>query len=268
VNREVETLLRGNVTEPAAAAVGGYYLLRVSDLDRLHNWPANLTDRTEWMPDGLVIRAWQLIREQQDSEQPSQEALDRAGEALDIAREDLLEAVEWGIPVYTEGLRLLIAGLKLLAAHADDTDPEVRDAINRLRPFVAAADLSQSTTTYTGSSPMAASTLRAYGRPKSLKGLVYLHNVRLQDLIDLGLLAPDTVLSSLLPFATTSARVTSQGILELSNGKQYTDPSKAAAEAGIFDPWFIWSLADGRTLGLLRQQARSGEPTTVALLAN
>jgi uncharacterized protein YjbI with pentapeptide repeats len=160
VSQQTETLLLGTGSDPAGAAVGGYYLLRVSDLERLHNWSANLANWTGWMPDGAVIHAWQLIREHQ-------QMLTRSVDVLDIARARLLEAVERGIPVYTEGLRLLISGLKLMDFEADGQDTDVRDALDRIQPYSQAADLGQPTTTFTGSSPSSPSVSPLYGTPQA-----------------------------------------------------------------------------------------------------
>ena len=173
VSKQSEALLFGKAADPAAAAVGGYYLLRMSDLERLHNWPQNLANWMQWMPDGAVIHAWQLIREQQEAEE-------RSEEAFSIGRARLLEAVERGTPVYTEGLRLLVAGLKLLDFEADGRDREVRDALDRVRPFAAAADLGQPTTTFTGSGPLSPSMSPTYGLPESQTGLAFLYNLRQQ----------------------------------------------------------------------------------------
>jgi hypothetical protein len=252
VSKHAEALLSGKVTDPAAAAVGGYYLLRMSDLERLHNWPQNLANWMQWMPDGAVIHAWQLIREQQEAQEPSEDA-------LGTVRDRLLEAVERGIPIYTEGLRLLVAGLKLLDFEADGRDQDVRDALRRVRPFAAAADLGQPTTTFTGWSPLLPSPSATYGMPESHTGLAFLYDVQLQDLVDLGLITAETPLS-LLGFssAPAEARVTAQGTIRLWDGREYSDPSVAAAKAVFSDSWFNWSVPGSNTLAALREQARTG----------
>ena len=58
---DAEQLLQRKVADPAAAAVGGYCLLRTADRERLHDWPGNLADLYPEMPDGAIIHAWQLI---------------------------------------------------------------------------------------------------------------------------------------------------------------------------------------------------------------
>jgi hypothetical protein len=54
----------------------------------------------------------------------------------------------------------------------------------------------------------------------------------------------------------TEARISAQGMIRLWDGREYTDPSKAAE--AIFDPWFFWTAPGGDTLGNLRQRAREG----------
>ncbi len=137
IDEQMEELLRGGLADPAVTVVGGYYLLRVSDLDRLDHWPTRSVNPDEgigWQSDVAVIRAWQLIREQQEATKPSPAR-------LAIAREKLLEAVEYGAPIYTEGLRLLVAGLKLFDFEAAGEDQPVRDGLALIRPFAAASDI-------------------------------------------------------------------------------------------------------------------------------
>src|SRR5690606_32139695 len=85
---------------PCAAAVGGYFLLQAGEYQRMRDWADNLQRWMNWMPDGCVIRGWQLIHE---------------GGSRTEARELFLEAVRRGMPIYTCGLRSLIEGLRLLA---------------------------------------------------------------------------------------------------------------------------------------------------------
>jgi hypothetical protein len=64
-----------------------------------------------------------------------------------------------------------------------------------------------------------------------------LHTLRLQELIDVGLIEAETPLF-MLPFTSllTEARITAEGTIRLQDGLEYTDPSKAAAEATLYDP--------------------------------
>ena len=263
VNRQAEDLLYGKRQDPAAAAVSGYFLLSVNDLERLHDWPRNLDRWMTWMPDGALIHAWQLIRQQQEvfRQLRKHETVRRSiSPALLTARERLLEAVQRGLPVYTQGLRLLTAGLRLLDAESGGVDHEVRDAINRLRPFAAAADLTQPTTTFIGSSPTSTSAAPVYGIPASRRGLVYLYEVTLQDLIDLGLLHSETSLvwQSPSPLPTVTAAITAHGTMRLADGQEHTDPFLAAEAAGGIDPWRSWVVPGQGSLADLRERARSG----------
>lgn len=112
---EAERLLLQKMQDPYAAAVGAYLLLRLENFDLMHDWPRNLADWFDFLPDGCVIRAWQLM------------ATDSSREAE--IRDYLLAAATRGIPVFTEGLRLLQDGLKLLGE-------EGREALSTLRAQV------------------------------------------------------------------------------------------------------------------------------------
>lgn len=151
---ESERLLYEKMVDPAAAAVGAYFLLKVGALERLHNWAENLANRFPWLPDGAVIHAWQMLQEGKKSGKIE----------VDRVRERLLEAVARGIPVYTEGLRLLHEGLCLLAMNSapagggkdpagDGEDAAVQNALTRTKAYVQAADMTQETTTFTGIRP-------------------------------------------------------------------------------------------------------------------
>jgi hypothetical protein len=83
--------------------------------------------------------------------------------------------------------------------------------------------------------------------------------VQLKDLVDLGLIRAETPLTMLgFPAGPIEAQVTARGTIQLFDGREHADPSKAAAEAALYDPWFSWSVPGGTTLGTLRQQAREG----------
>lgn len=57
-----ERMLANKVGDPVAAAIGAYSLLRIGELDRLHDWTANLYDWFPWLPDGAAIRGEHLAR--------------------------------------------------------------------------------------------------------------------------------------------------------------------------------------------------------------
>lgn len=94
-----EFLLQSKVRDPFAAALGAYLLLKLGQFDSMHQWAKNLADWFEYLPDGCVIWAWQLIRTDPTREQEIDQYLRKAAMR--------------GLPVYSQGLRLLLDGLKL-----------------------------------------------------------------------------------------------------------------------------------------------------------
>jgi len=97
---EAAGLLFDKMEDPYAAAVGAYLLLRLKKFNQMHDWARNLASRFDFLPDGCVIWAWQLIHQQASN--------------ADEIRKYLLMAVDRGLPVYSEGLRLLTDGLRLM----------------------------------------------------------------------------------------------------------------------------------------------------------
>ena len=106
-----ERMLAGKRQDPYGATVGAYLLLQFRDFDRLHNWSRNLANWIDYLPDGCVIWATQLMHQRPDKENE--------------IREYLLKAVDRGMPVYTEGLRLLLDGLRALGPAGRDAFLEV-----------------------------------------------------------------------------------------------------------------------------------------------
>jgi len=161
-----ERFLFEKYSNPASAAIGGYYLLRINDLPRLHGWPNNLARDFQWMVDGAIIHAWQIIAEYRKE--------NRDSGTLDDARSRLLQAVERGFPIYTEGLRLLRDGLFLFDNLAKGRDKAVRSALQRVGGYIAAVDWTAPTLTFVGETPNTPSLKVKNGIPKSTKGLKYL----------------------------------------------------------------------------------------------
>jgi len=131
-----ENLLYNKITDPSSAAIGGYFLLKTKQLDRLHGWARNLADFFPWLPDGSIIYAWQMLLKNGDLD------------SIEI-RNRLLEAIERGYPVFTEGLRLLYDGLVRCSFYFGNDDAEVKDALAKVKVFISKVDFSQETTTYT-----------------------------------------------------------------------------------------------------------------------
>lgn len=97
---DASQLMEDKETDHAAAAIGGYYLLRADKLEYLYNWTENLANWFPEMADGAIIHAWFLLQSAQNREAVVWEF-----------RSWLLEAVRRGVPLYSEGLRLLYEGL-------------------------------------------------------------------------------------------------------------------------------------------------------------
>jgi hypothetical protein len=162
-----EQLFQAKMANPMGAAIGGYYLLRVGADQRLHDWANNFVNWIDWLPDAPVIHAWQLLRQRTGSTMP--------GPAIDLAGDRLLEAVERGVPVYTEGLRLLVNGLRLLKEQAGwRSSPDLTRAFQKISRYAAAADWSQPLTTFLGEDPDTPSLKAISGVPRETASLAFL----------------------------------------------------------------------------------------------
>jgi len=131
--KDAENLLLKKKSDPIAAVVGGYYLLKTNELEYIHNWANNLANWFEWLPDGCIIHAWQMILNKEEQK--------------DKIKERLVQAVKRGIPVFTEGLRLLYDGLTMLSYDYSRENNEVEMALNRVKIYMKAADMSKKYTT-------------------------------------------------------------------------------------------------------------------------
>ena len=139
---EAEELLNQKMLNPVTAAIGGYFLLKTGELERLHNWANNLANWFPWLPDGAIIHAIQLLNKKE-----------KTISDIDLIRKRLLQAAGNGIPVYSEGLRLLEKGLTQIWYHSDQKDNEIKKAYNRIGKYLEVTDFSQETTTFIGISP-------------------------------------------------------------------------------------------------------------------
>lgn len=138
---DAELLLMQKMADPVGAVIGSFFLLKTGELDRMHNWGNNLANWFPFFPDASIIHGWQLIRTSSSLEH------------LPKIRQRFLEAVNSGIPVYTEGLRLLYEGLMMLSFEFKQQDKAVEMAVKRISRYMAAADLSQQNTSFTGNYP-------------------------------------------------------------------------------------------------------------------
>ncbi|MCU7891557.1 MAG: hypothetical protein KZQ78_08040 [Candidatus Thiodiazotropha sp. (ex Ustalcina ferruginea)] len=129
---DAEQLLWGKMSNPIAAALGGYALLRLGDLDRLHNWPMNLASWFEWLPDGAVI-AGELAARRKDH--PS-------------AANFMLLAVKRGLPLFSEGYSHLLSRLRYYTLYGRDllsqgfSADHVEEALDTVQLWSPGVDLS------------------------------------------------------------------------------------------------------------------------------
>lgn len=113
-------MLYGKMTNPLAAAGGGYVLLATeqgSEAKPWHAWIENLKNLFEWLPDGAIQFGWLKLRHRRSDGDVRQ------------AREALFTAYHRGVPFYSVGLRWLLDGLTLLAPN----DPEATAMLENVR---------------------------------------------------------------------------------------------------------------------------------------
>jgi hypothetical protein len=144
-----EEMLFHKAASPLAAAIGGYYLLRVNAFDQLHDWPRNLDDWFPWFADGAVVRASQLLADPKEPDPIT-------------ACERLVEATARGLPAVTEGVRLLRDGLTYFARifpwrgrkRGDLLHEAAVRALSWLTPYLDAIDWRSPLTVFEGRSPL------------------------------------------------------------------------------------------------------------------
>jgi len=131
-----EELLGSKVADPLAAAASAYVLLQLGEIERLHDWSANLRDWFDWLPDGLVVSAEHLAR------------VGRHDEAL----AELRTLTERGIPCLSVGLGMATDRLRSYARLRPE-DEHLRRALEELTRYALATDFSKPVTTFTGRAP-------------------------------------------------------------------------------------------------------------------
>jgi hypothetical protein len=234
--RIAENLLYSKVRDPLAAAVGGYFLIRLNDMARLHDWANNLANLFDWMADGAVIHAWQLLAEGRGGRQESQSAA--------CAR--LLTATQRGFPLYTEGLRLLRDGLLLFARQPGRKDKKVHEALNSIGEYAAAADWSVTTTTFLGGRPDNPSSRPRKGQPRQHGPRIFVYDVPLREAIRQGVLRSGERLSCSYNARKRQCKLNASGRLELADGRSFNSLGAlhaALADGGEpSDPWWNWQV--------------------------
>ncbi len=130
---DAEGMLRAKMADPIGSALGGYVLLRLHELARLHTWARNLAEWFPWLPDGPII----------------------AGEAAALngdhgrAIADFCEAAQRGLPVFADGFSMLVSRLREYdhADHPPGASPdllaEVARQTKRLLPLSSLIDFAR-----------------------------------------------------------------------------------------------------------------------------
>jgi len=93
---QAEALLQQKMADPFGAALGGYALLRLHKLERLHDWSTNLASWFPWLPDGAIIAG-------------EKAALEGNYEG---AATYLCDAARRGLPAFADGFSMLVSRLR------------------------------------------------------------------------------------------------------------------------------------------------------------
>ena len=113
-----QDMLYEKLSNPYAAAAGGYLMLEEdhpSRGDSWKGWIGNLGEWFPWLPDGAVLDGWvQLMQGKPDQ-----------------AAERFRSAFERGVPLYSGGVKRLVDGLNLLASE-DDSFLELEKKVRRI----------------------------------------------------------------------------------------------------------------------------------------
>jgi hypothetical protein len=114
LSADAEQLLQSKMADPFGAALGGYVLLRLNRLDKLHHWPRNLADSFPWLPDGAIIAA-------------EESALEGDHETAIV---QVCEGARRGLPVCSVGLSFLASRLREYASAPKSAFPNTADRID------------------------------------------------------------------------------------------------------------------------------------------
>jgi hypothetical protein len=133
-----ERLLFEKNRDPIAASVGAYTLLRMGNLEALHDWTQNLMWRFPKLPDGAVLRGEHLAR------------LGRHAEAANA----FYEVKRRGLPIFLDGLLFLSSRLEFYVRAreiADQSSPTaLRDFQKQLQHIMQFVDPRSTFSSFTG----------------------------------------------------------------------------------------------------------------------
>lgn len=230
-----EQMLYEKISNPVRAAVGGYYLLNIGDLERIHGWAENLSNWFQWMPDGPIIRAWQLLLEA--GRNPTLQA-----DHFQQARERLLEATRRGFPLFTEGLRRLRDGLLLLDRLSEQHDTDVRRALLKVGAYTASADWSSTATTFLAAHPDPDDQTVT---PEQVDqgARYYIYDVPISDMVAAGAVMDGQQIVAPGPKGNVFAKVTLNG-LQLADGQAFQSFGQMQQRIPGIMPWQDWTIAD------------------------
>jgi hypothetical protein len=234
-----ERFLFEKYEDPAAATIGGYFLLKVNDLSRLHNWADNLANRFEWLPDGAIIHAWQLIAQYRSE-------TSRSTRLLDQAQDRLMQAIDRGFPLYTEGLRLLREGLLFFNQYRESKDPAIEQAIERMGKYFDVTNWTVTSISFTGVEPDMPSKESRLGTPVDKDNLVYIFDVPIREAVRRGILKVGDRFTSKPPWGEASIIVNHKGQLELPGGRTFHSLEALEKELSKDSEgaWFNWEGAE------------------------
>ncbi len=125
---ELEGMVREKLDSPIAATVAALILLRAHRMDLLHYWLKNLADWIDELPDGPVLWAEQVMRQEQDRELAFAQAAEYLGLIL-----------ERGIPYTSETLSYAASLLDRLNSIADQIPEDSRDRLHQVQQTVQSA---------------------------------------------------------------------------------------------------------------------------------
>lgn len=131
---QAEKLLAAKMADPYGAALGGYALLRLHELGRLHDWSTNLANRFTWLADGAIVAGEKAALEG-----------DQVAAATWIA-----DAARRGLPAFADGFSMLTSRLREYGS-PENPPPGVSPALStelarhakRLVPLTTTIDFSR-----------------------------------------------------------------------------------------------------------------------------
>jgi hypothetical protein len=133
---QAEKLLKEKIADPYGAALGGYALLRLHELGRLHDWSTNLANFFPWLADGAIVAGEKAALE---------------GDQVTAATW-MADAARRGLPAFADGFSMLASRLREYGT-AKAPPPGVSDALveeltrhaERLVPLATMLDFSRIT---------------------------------------------------------------------------------------------------------------------------